>query len=177
MAAKNYAKNLKQDSKNWITIATLELLQTKKLSEMTVAEVAKRSGVSRMAFYRHFTNLPQVLTEYYEPKFQKIFDQTIHKISEEQKITDLGDFFTELTPDFQRAIAGDYTMIIFQIFTEQMARFYDTTTTWSDWENPKRLYWIKFMSAGIFEVWLTWIQTGQKESLAEMTQLIKAFHE
>jgi hypothetical protein len=58
-----------------------------------------------------------------------------------------------------------------------MARFYDTTTTWSDWENPKRLYWIKFMSAGIFEVWLTWIQTGQKESLAEMTQLIKAFHE
>jgi hypothetical protein len=33
------------------------------------------------------------------------------------------------------------------------------------------------MSAGIFEVWLTWIQTGQKESLAEMTQLIKAFHE
>jgi hypothetical protein len=31
MAATNYAKNLKQDSKNWITIATLELLQTKKI--------------------------------------------------------------------------------------------------------------------------------------------------
>lgn len=59
---------------------------------MTVAEIAKKSGVSRMVFYRHFTNLPQVLTEYYEPKFQKIFHQTIHKISEEQKITDLGNF-------------------------------------------------------------------------------------
>lgn len=177
MAATNYARNLKQDSKNWITIATLELLQYKKLSELTVAEVAKKAGVSRMAFYRHFPNLSQVLTEYYEPKFQKIFDQTIHKISDEQKITDLHDFFTELTPDFKRAIAGEYTSIIFQIFTKQMARFYDTTTTWTDWQGSKRLYWIKFMSAGIFEVWLTWIQNGQKESLVEMTKLVKEFHE
>lgn len=33
------------------------------------------------------------------------------------------------------------------------------------------------MSAGIFEVWLTWIQNGQKESLVEMTKLVKEFHE
>lgn len=177
MAVTNYSKSIKEDTKKWLTLATLELLKTTQLSKLTVSEVAKRSGVSRMAFYRHFTDLTQVLTEYYEPKFQAIFDKTIHKVSHEQKIDDLSEFFQELTPDFQAAIEGGYKEIIFQLFSQQMARFYDETTTWEDWEGSKRYYWIKFMSAGIFEVWLSWIETGQKESISAMTDLIKEFHE
>lgn len=154
MAATDYSKSLKKDSQEWITLALLEILKTKPLSQITVSEIAKKAGVSRMAFYRHFSGLDDVLFSYYEPKFEKIFDKTLNKISHEQKIIDLTEFFNDLTPDFKRA-----------------------TTTWSDWKGPKRNYWIKFMSAGLFEVWLTWIQTGQKESLEEMTQLIREFHE
>lgn len=177
MAATDYSKSLKKDSQEWITLALLEILKTKPLPQITVSEIAKKAGVSRMAFYRHFSGLEDVLFSYYEPKFEKIFDKTLNKISHEQKIIDLTEFFNDLTPDFKRAIAGEYETLLFQIFTQQMAHFYDATTTWSDWKDPKRNYWIKFMSAGLFEVWLTWIQTGQKESLEEMTQLIREFHE
>lgn len=177
MAATDYAKNIKQESQEWITLALLTLLEHKKLTAITVSEVAKKAGVSRMAFYRHFTDLPQVLQSYYEPKFQVIFDKTLHKISHQQKLLDLTDFFQELTPAFQNAITGEYEYLLLDIFSREMAKFYDATTTWSDWRGYKREYWIKFMSAGLFEVWRTWIKTGQKENLAEMTDLIREFHQ
>ncbi|WP_218032368.1 TetR/AcrR family transcriptional regulator [Paenibacillus glycanilyticus] len=61
MAATEHAQNIKKDTKEWIALALLELLKTNRLSKLTVSEVVKKAGVSRMGFYRNYENLEQVL--------------------------------------------------------------------------------------------------------------------
>lgn len=93
MAATDHAQIIKKDTKEWITIALLELLRTNRISELKISELVRKAGVSRMAFYRNYESLEQVLVEYYEPKFADIFNKIANKKNHEQKITDLTNFF------------------------------------------------------------------------------------
>ncbi|MNC12909.1 Bacterial regulatory protein, tetR family [compost metagenome] len=176
MAATGHAQNIKKDTKEWITIALLELLQTKQLSKLTISEVVKKAGVSRMAFYRNYESLEQVLEEYYEPKYADIFNKIAFQTSHEQKITDLTNFFLALSNDFQTAIENDYKELLYQIFKHHITQFYDEIIPFPDWTGAKRSYWIDFMSAGVFEIWVMWIKNGQKETLEEISSLIRLFH-
>lgn len=176
MAATEHAQNIKKDTKEWISLALLELLRTKQLSKLTISEVVKKAGVSRMAFYRNYESLEQVLKEYYEPKFADIFNKTAFQHSHEQKIADLTSFFLELSADFKMAIEGNYTELLYQIFKHHIAQLYDEIIPFPDWTGAKRSYWIDFMSAGVFEIWVMWIKNGQKETIEEIKGLIRLFH-
>lgn len=177
MAATEHAQTIKKDTREWITIALLELLQTKKISKLTISELVKKAGVSRMAFYRNYESLEHVLVEYYEPKFADIFNKIAFKRNHEQKITDMTNFFLELSHDFQLAIESDYTGLLYQIFKNHITQFYDEIIPFPDWTGAKRDYWIHFMSAGVFEIWVMWIKNGQKETIEEISTLIRLFQE
>jgi AcrR family transcriptional regulator len=176
MAATEHAQNIKKDTKEWITIALLELLQKKDLKKIAISDVVKKAGVSRMAFYRNYESLEQVLEEYYEPKFADIFNKIANQTSHEQKITDLTNFFLALSSDFQIAVNNDYKELLYQIFKRHITQFYDEIIPFPDWSGAKRSYWIDFMSAGVFEIWVMWFKNGQKEPLAEISSLIRLFH-
>ncbi|MBM6996566.1 TetR/AcrR family transcriptional regulator [Paenibacillus sp. DXFW5] len=176
MAATEHAQTIRKDTKEWITGSLLGLLQNKPLSKLTISEVVKKAGVSRMAFYRNYESLEQVLEEYYEPKFADIFHKIAFQTSHQQKLTDLTNFFLALSGDFQTAIEGGYTELLYQIFKRHIAQFYDEIIPFPDWTGAKRDYWIHFMSAGVFEIWVMWIKNGQKETLEEISSLIRLFH-
>lgn len=59
-----------------------------KLQALTVFQVCKRTGVSRMAFYRNFKGLEQILYEYCQPKIGAMFDT----IRENPQFSDLKNF-------------------------------------------------------------------------------------
>ena len=72
MAATNYSQTIKNDTKDFITTVILQLLGIQKTSEkpktlvqLTVSNVCQRAGVSRMAFYRNFDSINQVIYQYY----------------------------------------------------------------------------------------------------------------
>ena len=65
MSATNHAQKIKQDSKDYLTTALFQLLQTKCLNEIKITDLVKRAGVSRMAFYRNFETIDEVLIEYF----------------------------------------------------------------------------------------------------------------
>ncbi|WP_238655611.1 TetR/AcrR family transcriptional regulator [Paenibacillus piscarius] len=176
MAATDHAQLIKKDTREWITIALLELLQTKKLSEVTISELVRKAGVSRMAFYRNYDSLEQVVTGYYEPKFADIFYKIAHKPNHEQKIADLTRFFHSFSADFRLAIEGNFTGLLYQIFKHHITQFYDELIPFPDWTGARREYWIHFMSAGVFEIWIMWIKNGQQETLEEISALIRLFH-
>ncbi|WP_405105469.1 TetR/AcrR family transcriptional regulator [Paenibacillus sp. FSL K6-1217] len=176
MAATDHAQLIKKDTREWITLAMLELLRTKKMPELTISELVRKAGVSRMAFYRNYDSLEQVLVEYYEPKFADIFYKIAHKKNNEQKLTDLTRFFLTFSDDFRLAIEGNFTGLLYQSFKKHITQFYDELIPFPDWTGARREYWIHFMSAGVFEIWMMWIRNGQQETLEEISALIRLFH-
>ena len=118
MAATEHAQAVKQDTKAFITTALLQLLAKEKLSVLTVSQVCKRAGVSRMAFYRNFDDLDQILYEYYQPKLAAVFDTIRQNPQYSVKFDIQLKFFNAFGDFWLLSVDRGYESIIRRIFTE-----------------------------------------------------------
>jgi Transcriptional regulator len=175
MAATEHSQQIKQDSKDYLITALLDLLQTKTLNDITVTQVVKKAGVSRMAFYRNFQTLDDILIAYFKPKIDAEFNQVLKRIPQDQKLNALGDFFNDLSETMTLAVKRNYEFIIQNIFNENMLSFYDQAMDWDNFSEIQKRYWIRFMSAGVYSIWREWLISGQRESLNDIHVLIADF--
>lgn len=166
MAATNHAQAIKKDTKEFITTAMLQMLKKDTLSSLTVSQVCKRAGVSRMAFYRNFDGLEQIVYEYYQPKIAAIFD-VIHQNSKDSvKFDTQLEFFNLFGDDLLSSADLGFEPIIQKIFIEEIKKFY--TEDGDD-------YWTTFMSAGVYSVWRKWLLDGKQKALNEIMEFLKQF--
>ncbi len=166
MAATNHAQAIKKDTKDCITTALLQMLTKEKLSMLTVSQVCKRAGVSRMAFYRNFDGLEEILYEYYQPKIAAVFD-TIRQSPEFSVKFDVQlNFFNTFGDDLRSSIDRGFEPIIHQIFVEEIKKFYNADSDG---------YWTTFMSAGVYAIWRKWLLDGQQKPLKEIMDFLKQF--
>lgn len=175
MAATKHAQLIKQDSQEYLATALLDLLQTHDLNNLTVTQVVKRAGVSRMAFYRNFDSLADVLTAHFAPIMAASFTDILRHAPENEKITALGTFFSELGPTLRLAVDRDFEPVFQQLFDSNMQHFYAVTTTWEGATPTQQNYWTQFMSAGVYRLWREWLLNGQQESLTTIHDLLAAF--
>jgi len=59
----NFIKG-QQQSKEWITLSLLYLMETKIYSDIKVTEIAKKSGLARQTLYRNYQEKDDILYEY-----------------------------------------------------------------------------------------------------------------
>ncbi|WP_125573770.1 TetR/AcrR family transcriptional regulator [Levilactobacillus huananensis] len=175
MAATKHAQLIKQDSQDYLAIALLDLLKNHDLNDLTVTQVVKRAGVSRMAFYRHFDTLADVLTAHFTPIMASGFSDILRHAPEEQKLIALGEFFSKLGPTLKLAADRGFEPVFQQLFEANMQHFYAVTMTWDGATPTQQKYWTQFMSAGVYRLWREWLLNGQQESLMTMHDLLAAF--
>jgi AcrR family transcriptional regulator len=166
MAATNHAQAIKKDTKDFITTAILQMLTKEKLSTLTVSQVCKRAGVSRMAFYRNFDSLEQILYEYYQPKIGAIFDTIRQNPQVSAKFDSQLKFFNTFGDALLSSIDRGFEPIIQRIFMEEIKKFYATDSDG---------YWTTFMSAGVYAIWRKWLLDGQQIPLKEIMDFLKQF--
>lgn len=53
-----------QQSKEWITLSLLHLMETKAYSDIKMTEIAKKSGLARQTIYRNYQDKDDILYEY-----------------------------------------------------------------------------------------------------------------
>ena len=177
MAATNHARAIKQDSKDYLTTALLQLLATKDLSAITVTQVVKRAGVSRMAFYRNFETLDDVLLGYFRPAIAARFKDVQENVPQAEKLQARGHFFVNFADTMKLATERGFEHIVRQVFNENMVVFYQENVQWQDITPTMQRYWTQFMSAGVYAIWREWLMGGQSESLIEVHTIIATFQE
>lgn len=177
MSATNHAQKIKQDSKDYLTTALFQLLQTKCLNEIKITDLVKRAGVSRMAFYRNYETIDEVLIEYFEPKIQSLFDAVILEVPTRQKLQELEHFFNEFSSELTLAVKREYEFIIQRIFNKHMTKFYfdEAPRRWPLIKENELVYWTHFMSAGIYAIWKEWFLDMDRSTLVEVHDLINKF--
>ena len=171
MAATNYSQTIKNDTKDFITTAILQLLgiqktfeKPKNLAQLTVSNVCKRAGVSRMAFYRNFESIDQVIYQYYQPQISQSFEIIRQNVSASSKIENQLKFFEEFKDDLFLSESQGYEPIIRQIYIEEIEKFYEKT-------NDE--YFITFVANGVYALWRKWLMNGQDKSIEEIHELIR----
>jgi AcrR family transcriptional regulator len=164
MAATKHAKNVKKDTKECITTAMTQLLRKEKLSNLTISQVCQRAGVSRMAFYRNFDGLEQIIYEYYQPVIAEVFDTIRHAFEETVKFDIQMKFFEIFGDLLVLANEHEFEPIIQQIFTEEIESFY---------RESNNEYWTTFMAAGVYAIWKKWLLDGRQKPLEEIMNFLK----
>ena len=62
-----------QNSVNKIKTSLMEILKDKKLTEIKISELCKKSNINRTTFYAHYDTVEDVLYEMCEEKIQKVY--------------------------------------------------------------------------------------------------------
>lgn len=164
MAATRHAEAVKKDTKDFIATAMMQILSKEKMSTLTVSQVCKRAGVSRMAFYRNFDGLEQVLYEYYKPKIAAIFDTVRESSQYSAKFYIQLNFFDTFGDFLLLSSEQGFEPIIQRIFTEEIEKFYAS-------ESDE--YWTAFMSSGVYAIWRKWLFDGRQRPLEEIMEFLK----
>ena len=174
MAATKHAQLIKNDSIEYLTTALMQLLETTDFNDIKISQLVKRAGVSRMAFYRNFDTLEDVLRNYFETLIGKLFDDIIDSADHEDKLLRLSQFFSRLEVPIKLSIQRHYEDILRQAFFDNMIRLYANDPRLETLSASKRRYWVSFMSAGVYNVWRDWILHDKAESIDEIKALITA---
>ena len=157
-------------SKIWLTEALFYLLKTKSFSKITINDIAKKAGVSRLTFYRNFNSKEDILQQ----RFDTLFDNFYNDITK-NNITSVRDTillvfsywyknqeYLKILIDnkLEKNIYTNFNTYILRIFNKlNIAEFY----------SPEH---ITFISGGLFFSMINWIESDCQQSPKEITNSI-----
>ena len=148
----------------------IEMLQTKKLSEISVSDICKLAGLNRTTFYANYTDI------------YGLADAIRDKL--ENEVSDL--YREEVTQGFN---SNDYLKLFQhikdnQIFYKTYFKLgydnnykifrYDTNLAREHFQNRFIEYHMEFFKAGITQIIKLWLKSGCKESPEDMAEIIKS---
>lgn len=99
--------------KECMTDALLLLMEHKSYDSITVTDITKKAGVSRMAFYRNYEVKDDIIDSYFHKKLSQLiehFSQQIH--SHDENLMDLLDLLRSSRPVLRALIASNADYLI-----------------------------------------------------------------
>ena len=158
-------------TKSCLANALIEILEDKELSKISIQNIVDRAGFSRMAYYRNFNSIDEIL-DYYLISYTEAFIAET-KISFAKMGAE--KFFITVFEHLGNPKTRHLADLIYKrgfIFT-----FYNAFLLFF---NPKdkdenRIYDHRFIVGGVFGIFLRWAKTGYKETPEELTRIVMRF--
>lgn len=170
MNTKNESNKL---AKECIVIALIELMKVRDFHAITITDLTRKAGVSRMAYYRNYTSKEDILNKFVDEVGAGIHE----KLSSISTDSDLYNYYYALLEQLgsynDLAIttynAGLGELILSEI-TKQMAITFPPRDT-SSTEKYRHLY----LAGAFYNTFIEWLKSGQTESCAEMARICLTF--
>ncbi|WP_078577677.1 TetR/AcrR family transcriptional regulator [Salipaludibacillus agaradhaerens] len=167
MEKRRHASNV--FAKECISTALLQLMESNKYEDITITDITKKAGVSRVTYYRNFANKEAIIISYLDDLFYQYQQETQHLPEED---------------DYQFLL---YAFYFFEKYSDIMSRLYEANLAtlvldcfnkyvlWCIDESEERLlkYAPHYQSGAIFNVFIEWIKSGKKESVEDMAALVQ----
>lgn len=160
--------NKKQETnafiKECITIALLKLMQTHKFSEITITELTKKAGVSRVSFYRNFECKEDVIRNYLKEILEKW----------NKKYENRNDFnLTEAIFEHYYEYRELYIMLYRQGLSQISFQILKNACGPKPEQDNLTAYVSAFLSYGLYGWIEEWFLRGTKETPNEMAYLLE----
>lgn len=158
----------KEATKDCIFAALIGLMEQKEYKYITVTDIARKSGVSRMTYYRTYTSKEDILVQH----FKKISQQMVTEAKEDISQA-LCSFFTyfqkydKLTEVLTQVDLMSLVVDCFSGFTE----FLYSAIHPDSLKNAQARYAIGYESGGLFSILIGWLSGNAVESPQEMSEI------
>lgn len=155
--------------------ALMQLLETKPLSAVTVTEITKRAGVSRMTYYRNYQSKDEIFSSYLEDVFSA-YRADVEGWPDRGGYQDSRNLlhcfrYFRAHSSFIRCLLqcgmGD---LLLNALTRYVT---DTYFAGKDRERDAGLYYrLQAFAGSLYNVYIAWIRSDTRESAEEMAAVI-----
>lgn len=151
--------------KESITEALLLLMRKKNYEEISITEITKLAGVSRISFYRNYDSKEDILVKYMFERSMNEFER-LRAESVEEKLVAMFKVISHISD------------IIDLLYSQQLSHLflhYLKVVTGAKNEHSNTEAYIKSMTTGIcFGALDEWIRRGRQESAEEMVIILQS---
>lgn len=164
-----------QFTRQCIAEALLKLMQTKDIAHITITDIVKVAGVSRMTFYKYYETKTQVLSDYLYEIVNEFKKQTASR-------TDIGSFNDYVHIRYSFEFFKDYSSFIhtliqadlYSILINALNDYMDTQVLPNTHRSKYELY---YYAGALCNTYVKWIEGGMKETPEEIASVVSQYLE
>ena len=156
-------------AKTELTKALLSLLEKKKLNEITISELCKKAGLSRLSFYRNYESIEKIIREHLSgitDAFLTSSSANFRTTPREEFIKLLFDHMYSIKDLVSLLIDNNLSYLLKEEFDEAFMRSVDI------YNDPYQCY---VASGAYFNLFYYWFINGCKEKPSEVSKLLDGF--
>ena len=156
-------------AKECIVTALIELMKVRDYNGITITDLTKKAGVSRMAYYRNYTSKEDIIN-----KFADEVGASIHeKLAAMLPHADVFDYYFELF-----AQLGSYSDLMLTAYNAGLGELIHSQITKNmaltfptEGDTHVDRYRHVYLAGAFYNIFIKWLQNGRKESVVDMARL------
>lgn len=160
-------------TKECIFTALMLLMKEKDYSAITITDLTKKAGVSRMAYYRNYNSKEDIIIQYMDEVFNDYFKEVIGNYHE-----DFSSIYTAFFSHFRKnrelvevLIQANLTDLLLKQF-DGYIRYVEKGIFAKLLPNNIDKYELYYAAGGLYKILLEWAKGGMKESDEEMAATV-----
>lgn len=161
-----------EKTKRLISIAFYALLLKKSFDEVTISDICKKAGVSRMSFYRYYNNKEDIFVLFSDERFAEFFDDIVNKQdpSLETFVTSLFKYFQIYSRQILILIQSKKEHILVEQFKSYCRYLFSSSQVKNFTIDKNNSQSITMFATGLCYVLLGWIENGQKQDIDQISK-------
>ena len=153
--------------KKRISDALLQLLEEKPLAEITVTELTRRAGVSRMMYYRNYDSKEDVMNQRVAEIGRSFLDSLAGTRTKYESLVVGFCWIYEYREGLQRLMKAGMGTVLLQVVTDHMAETFCKETP-----EEQRRYLMPLYVGALYNIYCAWLENGAQEEPEEMARLV-----
>ena len=156
-------------AKECIVTAFIELMKVRDYDAISITDITKKAGVSRMAYYRNYTSKEDILNKYMEEVGLSIHER-ITKLSDRSELFDYYCALFEQLGEYRDIGITAYRAHLGELILNNINKNMAVTFPPRD-NSPEEQYRHRYMAGAFYNVFIEWLKAGKQESIDEMARL------
>ena len=156
-------------AKECIVTALIELMKTRDYASITITDLTKKAGVSRMAYYRNYTSKEDIISKFADEVGASIHEKLATLIPKASVFDYFFELFAQLGAYNDLALTayrGGLGELIHTQITKNMALTFPPESA-----APLDRYRHVYLAGAFYNIFIEWLENGKQESVADMARL------
>ena len=163
----------KKDSQMKIQKVFIELIQTKKINEITVSDICQKANLNRSTFYSNYLDIYDLADKIKEELFQDVLDLYQEEAKEKKHSYDFLKLFKHIKDN--QLFYKTYFKLNYDNDNDALEGMIDYTEFEKYYSNKEHIkYHITFFKHGLNAIIQKWLNNDCKETPEEMIEIIKS---
>ena len=164
-------------TKESIFIALMILMEKKDFKEISITELTKKAGVSRMAFYRSYNIKEDIIATYIDELFQEYSKEILSKenIDNFNNLRLYFSYFRKHDTLISNLIKSNLINMLLEKCIDSFYTLSQDVACNKSYSTEKQKLWIQYMAGGLYNVLIEWAKNGMKQSDEYMSKIVFDF--